>query len=64
MVKKFKHRYGRYHRRDIVVLGEVPTDCLDDTTVRLQAKYSVNMTKSEKKIFSSLHYDGSMFFVC
>ena len=48
MVKKFKHRYGRYHRKDIVVLGEVPTDCLDDTTVRLQAKYSTvdNMKKT------------------
>ena len=62
MVKKFKHRYCRYHRKDIV-LGEVPTDCLDDTSVRAEAQYSVNMTRSKKKICVSLHYDVSTSFL-
>ena len=63
MVKKFKHRCCRYCRKDILVLGEDPSDCFDDTTIRAEVKYSVNMTRSKKKICSSLQYDVSKSFL-
>ena len=33
-------------KKTILILGEEPTDGLDDTTVTAEAKHSVNITKS------------------
>ena len=38
------HSYNR--KKNILILGEEPTDGLDDTTVTAEAKHSVNITKS------------------
>ena len=35
-------------KKDILVLGEGPTDGLDDTTITTEAKYSINITRSRK----------------
>ena len=43
-----KHTDNR--KKDILVLGEKPTNELDDTTVTMEAKYSAHITKSIKKL--------------
>ena len=35
----------------LLVLGEDPTDKLDNITITAEAKYSLNITKSRKKIY-------------
>ena len=49
-------------KRDILVLGAVPAQGLDDATKAAEAKYSVDFTIS-KIIFVSLHYHGSNRFL-
>ena len=51
--------------RDILVLGEGPTQVLDDTTLTAEAKYPINFTQSGKRFILSLQYNGSnsFFFV-
>ena len=51
--------------RDILVLGEGPTEVLDDTTLTAEAKYPINFTQSGKRFILSLQYNGSnsFFFV-
>ena len=44
-------------QKDVIILGEGSTDKLDDTTKTTEAEYSVNITKSEKKIYLSLRYN-------
>ena len=34
--------------KDILVLGEGPTQGLDDTTITAEAKYSINIKKRKK----------------
>ena len=46
-------------KKGSLVLGEGPTDGLDDTTLMTKAKYSVNITGSRKKICISLHCNAS-----
>ena len=35
--------------KDMLILGEVSTQGLDDTTVTAEAKYPINFTKPRKK---------------
>ena len=51
--------------RDILVLGEGPTQVLDDTTLTAEAKYPINFAQSGKRFILSLQYNGSnsFFFV-
>ena len=46
-------------KNDIVVLGKGTADGLDDTGITVDAKYSVNITKSRNKICLSLHYNAA-----
>ena len=48
--------YADNRKNNIKVLGERPTDGLDDTTITTEDKYSVKNFKS-KKIVWSLHYN-------
>ena len=41
-------------RNHITVLGEQPTDGVDDTTITTEAKYSISIIKSRNKIRCSL----------
>ena len=56
------HIDGR--NKNILSLGEWPTQDLENTTITAEAKYSINVTKSEKKRFVlSLHYNGVNSFL-
>ena len=46
-----------------VVLGVRSTDGLDDTTIMVHAKYSLNITRTRKKIYLSLHYNAANSFL-
>ena len=50
---------GKY----ILILGEGPTQELDDTTLTVEAKYPFNFTQSGKRFVLSLHYNGSSSFL-
>ena len=50
---------GKY----ILILGEEPTQGLDDTTLTAETKYSINFTQSGKIFVLSLHYNWSNSFL-
>ena len=49
--------------KDILILGEGPTQGLDDTTLTAEAKYHVNFTQSNRKFVLRLYYNGSNSFL-
>ena len=49
--------------KDILILGEGPTQGLDDTTLTAEAKYPINFTQSGKRFLLNLHYNGSNSFL-
>ena len=49
--------------KDILVLGEGPTQGLDDTTLTAEAKYPINFSQSGKRFVLSLHHNGSNSFL-
>ena len=49
--------------KDIFVLGEGPTQGLDDTTLTAEATYPINFTQPNKKLVLSLHYNGRNSFL-
>ena len=53
-------------KKDILILGEGPTQGVDGTTLTAEKKYSINFTENNKKFCLSLHYNGanSYLFVC
>ena len=50
-------------RKDILILGEGPTQGLDDTTLTAEAKYPINFTQSGKRFVLSLQYNESNNFL-
>ena len=50
--------------KDILILGEGPTQGLDDTTLRAEAKHPINFTESNRRFVLSLHYNGKKFLIC
>ena len=42
--------------KDILSLGDGPTQGLDETTLIAEAKYPINFTQSEKRLVLRLHY--------
>ena len=49
--------------KDILILGEKPTQGLDDTTLTAEGKYPIIFTQSGKRFVLSLHYNGSSSFL-
>ena len=49
-------------KRDILVIGELPADGVDDATITVKAKYFVIIIRSRKKIESSLQCSHFFFF--
>ena len=49
--------------KDNLILGEGPTQGLDDTTVTAEAIYAINFTQPNKRFVLSLHYNGSNSFL-
>ena len=50
-------------RKDILILGEGPTQGLDDTALTAEAKYPINLTQSGKRFVLHLHYNGNNSFL-
>ena len=50
-------------KKNILILGEGPTQGLDDTTLTTEAEYSINFTQSRQRFALSLHYNGSNSFL-
>ena len=48
--------------KNILVIGEGPTQGSDNATITAEAKYPINFTKSGKQSALSLHYNGSNGF--
>ena len=42
---------------NILILGAVPTQGLDDTSLTAEEKYPINFTQSGKRFVLSLHYN-------
>ena len=51
------------NKKYILVLGKGPKQGLDDTTIIAEIEYSINLSRSHKKICLSLHYNGSNSFL-
>ena len=49
--------------KDILILGEEPTQALDDTTLTAEAIYLLNFTQPDKRFVSSLCYNGNSSFL-
>ena len=49
-------------KKGILVVGEGPTQELDNSTVTGEAKYPINFTRSGKRSVLRLHYNGSNSF--
>ena len=49
--------------KDILILGEGPTQGLDDTTLTAEAKYPINFTQPNKRFVLSLHCNRSNSFL-
>ena len=50
-------------KKDILALGEKPTQGLYDTTITAEAKYSINSTRSKKKKLFNKNYMVIPFIV-
>ena len=48
---------------DILVLGQGPTQGLDDATLTVEAKYPINFIKSNERFVLSLHCNGNSSFL-
>ena len=48
-------------KKDILILGEGPTQGLDDTTLTEEKKYSIKFTENNKKLCLSFHYFRYLF---
>ena len=55
------HIYNK--NKDILILGEGPTQGLDDTAITAEAKYPISFIQSRKRFVLSLHYNGSNSFL-
>ena len=63
-VKRCLSLHANNREKDVLALGEGPTDVLDKTSVTAKAQNSVNITKSKKKIVKLTLQYGQQFLVC
>ena len=50
-------------KKHILIVGDGPTQGLDDTPLTAEAIYSINFRQLNKKLCLSLHYNGSNSFL-
>ena len=50
-------------KKYILILGKGPTDGLDDTILPAKKDYPINFIKHDRKLCSSLHYNGANNYV-
>ena len=49
--------------KDVLILGKVQTQGLDNTTLTAEAEYSMNFSRSQRKVCLSLHYNEKNSFL-
>ena len=49
--------------KDVLILGKGQTQGLDNTTLTAEAEYSMNFSRSQRKVCLSLHYNGKNSFL-
>ena len=49
-------------KKDILILGKVPMQGLDDTTLTAKKEYAINFSEQHRKFCLSLHYNGANSF--
>ena len=49
--------------KDILILGKKETKGLDNTTLTVEAEYSINFSRSQRTFCLSLHYNGINSFL-
>ena len=49
--------------KDILILGEGPTEVLNDTALTAELKYPINFMQPRKRFVLTLHYNGSNSFL-
>ena len=49
--------------KNILILGEGPTQRLHDTTLTAKTKYLINVTQARKRFVSTVHHNGSNSFL-
>ena len=49
--------------KDILIIGEGPTQGLDGTKLTVEAIYTITFTQPNKRFVLSLHYNGSNSFL-
>ena len=52
-----------YKNKDFLILSKGPAQRLDDTTLTVEANYSINLTQPRKGFVLRLHYNGSNSFL-
>ena len=45
--------------KDILIHGKGPTQGLDNTTLKAEAEYSIDFSRSQRNFCLNLHYNGS-----
>ena len=50
-------------RKIILILGKEETKGLDDITLTAEVEYSINFSRSQRKLCLRLHYNGSNSFL-
>ena len=50
-------------KKDILIPGKGPTQGLDDTTLTAEVQYSINFSRSNRKLCLNLHYNRSNNFL-
>ena len=50
-------------KKDILILGEGPTQGSDGTTFTVKKKYLINFTEDNKKFCLSLHYNAANIYL-
>ena len=51
-------------KKNISILGKGPTQGLDDTTLKVEAQYSINFSRPNRKCYLTVGYNGSdSFFI-
>ena len=50
-------------KKDILILGQGPTQGLDNTTLTAEAEYAITLKQSGKRFVLSLHDNGSNSFL-
>ena len=49
--------------KDMMILGKVPADDLDDTTLIAEKEYSISFSQQQKKFCLNLHYNGANSYI-